>query len=70
MMESVKVAIISESAGNWPVYVGLGNGFFTQRNLNVNVVITRSSVKQMDDLKARGVRYRPSGRGSYHSGVR
>lgn len=49
-MEKVKVAIISESAGNWPVYVGLTKGFFTSEGIEPEITITRSSVKQMEEL--------------------
>lgn len=54
-LEKLKLAIISESAGNWPVYVGLEKNFFAAEGLDVEVVITRSSVKHMEDLKAGGV---------------
>lgn len=54
-LEDFKVAIISESAGNWPVYIGLEKGFFQAEGLKVEVVITRSSVKHLEDLKAGGV---------------
>lgn len=53
--EKLKLAIISESAGNWPVYVGLEKEFFAEEGLNLEVVITRSSVKHMEDLKAGGI---------------
>lgn len=54
-IQKFKVAIISESAGNWPVYVGLEKGFFVNEGLDVDVVFTRSSVKHLQDLKAGGV---------------
>lgn len=55
VLEKLKVAIISESAGNWPFYIGLEKKFFETEGLDVEVVFTRSSVKQMQDLKAGGV---------------
>lgn len=54
-LEKFRLAIISESAGNWPVYVGLEKNFFAGEGLDVEVVITRSSVKHMQDLIAGGV---------------
>ncbi len=54
-LEGFKVAIISESAGNWPVYVGLEKNFFEAEGLDVGVVFTRSSVKHLQELKSGGV---------------
>ncbi|KUO63056.1 MAG: hypothetical protein APF84_11045 [Gracilibacter sp. BRH_c7a] len=49
--DAFKVAIISESAGNWPVYIGLEKKYFEAEELDVEVVFTRSSVKHLQDLK-------------------
>lgn len=54
-LDKFKVAIISESAGNWPVYVGLEKEFFSAEGLNVELTFTRSSVKHLQDLKAGGI---------------
>lgn len=54
-LEGFKVAIISESAGNWPVYIGLEKKFFEAEGLDVEVIFTRSSVKHMQELKAGSV---------------
>ncbi len=54
-LQPFKVAIISESAGNWPVYVGLEKKFFETEGLEMEVVFTRSSVKQMQELKHGGI---------------
>ena len=51
-LESFKVAIISESAGNWPVYIGLEKKYFEAEGLEVEVIFTRSSVKHLQELKA------------------
>jgi ABC-type nitrate/sulfonate/bicarbonate transport system substrate-binding protein len=53
--QGFRVAIISESAGSWPVYVGLDKGFFEAEGLDVEVIFTRSSVKHLQDLKAGGI---------------
>ena len=50
--ERFKVAIISESAGNWPVYIGLEKRYFEAERLDVEVIFTRSSVKHLQELKA------------------
>ena len=49
-MEKLKLALISESAANWPVYAGLHKGLFAQQGIKVDLEITRSSVKQMEAL--------------------
>lgn len=51
-LEHFLVAIISEAAGNWPLYIGLEKKFFEAEGLNLEVVFTRSSVKHMQELKA------------------
>lgn len=53
--QKLRLAIISESAGNWPVYVGLEKGFFLAGGLDVEVAITRSSVKHLEALAAGGI---------------
>lgn len=50
MMEKLKLALISESAANWPLYAGLHKDLFAKQGIKVDVEITRSSVKQMEAL--------------------
>lgn len=48
--EPVRVAVISESASNWPLYVALAKGFFDTEGITVQVVVTRSSARQIEAL--------------------
>jgi len=50
-----KVAIISESAGNWPVYIGLDKKYFEDEGLDVKIIFTRSSVKHLQALEEGGI---------------
>lgn len=51
-LEEFKLAVISESAGSWPVYIGVEKKFFEAEGLALKVIFTRSSVKHMEELKA------------------
>ena len=50
--ESLRVAVISQSANNWPLFVAEEKGYFQREGLQVEVVITGDSVKQIDGLAA------------------
>jgi ABC-type nitrate/sulfonate/bicarbonate transport system substrate-binding protein len=50
----LNVAIISEGANTWPLYVALARGFFSREGLEVEVTLTGSSAKQLEDLCAGG----------------
>lgn len=50
----LKVAIISEGANTWPLYVAQAGGFFKREGLEVAVTLTGSSAKQLEELCAGG----------------
>ena len=47
---SVKVAVISQSANNWPLFVAEEKGFFQREGLQVEVVVSGDSGRQIDGL--------------------
>jgi ABC-type nitrate/sulfonate/bicarbonate transport system substrate-binding protein len=49
--ETVKLAVISESATSWPLYVAQDKGTFEAQGVTVNVTVTRSSTKQLQALE-------------------
>src|SRR3954468_15076780 len=50
--EALKVSVISQSAGNWPLFVAEEKGYFRRAGLQVEVVVTGDSAKQLDGLAA------------------
>ena len=48
--ETIKLAVISESASNWPLYVAQAKGLFEREGLTVQVAVTRSSAKQLEAM--------------------
>src|SRR5437588_11256879 len=50
--ESLRLAVISQSANNWPLSVAEEKGYFQREGLQVVVVVTGDSVKQIDGLAA------------------
>ena len=50
--EQLKVGVISQSAGNWPLFVAEEKGYFQREGLQVEVVMTGDSGKQIDGLAA------------------
>ncbi len=51
--QTVKLAVISESASNWPLYVAQARKLFEKEGLQVELTVTRSSARQLEAL-ARG----------------
>lgn len=50
--DSIKLALISEGIGSWPLYVAQGRQLFEREGIRVETTLTRSSAKQLEDLKA------------------
>lgn len=50
--ESLKVGVISQSANNWPLFVAEEKGFFQRAGLQVEVVVTGDSGRNIDGLAA------------------
>ena len=49
--EPVRLAVISESASNLPLYVAQAKGFFDKEGVAVQMAVTRSSAKQLEALQ-------------------
>jgi len=52
--QTVRLAIISEGVNTWPLYVAQEKKLFQKEGIEVEVTLTGSSVKQLDQLKAGG----------------
>jgi ABC-type nitrate/sulfonate/bicarbonate transport system substrate-binding protein len=52
--QAIRLAVISEGTNTWPLYVAEEEGFFTREGLQVEVTLTRSSARQLDELKKGG----------------
>jgi len=50
--ELLRVAVISQSANNWPLFVAEEKGYFQREGLQVEVIVTGDSGKQIDGLAA------------------
>lgn len=50
LVQTLRVGVISESANNWPMWVAEANGYFREEGLDVKVVVTGESIKQLDAL--------------------
>lgn len=48
--EALKVAVISQSANNWPLFVAEEKGFFSREGLQVEVAVSGDSGRQIDGL--------------------
>jgi ABC-type nitrate/sulfonate/bicarbonate transport system substrate-binding protein len=48
--QQLKVAVISQSANNWPLFVAEEKGFFSREGLQVEVVVSGDSGRQIDGL--------------------
>ncbi len=49
--QTIRLALISEGTNAWPLYVAEEEGFFKREGLQVEVTLTRSSVRQLEGLK-------------------
>ena len=50
LAETLRVAVISESANNWPLLVAEEKGYFSQEDLQVEMIVTGDSGRQLDGL--------------------
>ncbi|KJS84311.1 MAG: hypothetical protein JM58_11230 [Peptococcaceae bacterium BICA1-8] len=50
-MNKIRTAIISDSASNWPIYIGLEQDIFSKHGLEVEVTLTNSSKTQLEDME-------------------
>lgn len=50
LAETLRVGVISESANNWPLLVAEEKGYFSQEGLQVEVIVTGDSGRQLDGL--------------------
>ena len=48
--ESLKVGVISQSANNWPLFIADEKGFFQRAGLQVEVVVSGDSGRNIDGL--------------------
>lgn len=51
---NVSLAVISEGTSSWPLYVAEARGFFQRAGIHVDMTVTGSSVKQLEQLIAGG----------------
>ncbi|HEX2262130.1 MAG TPA: ABC transporter substrate-binding protein, partial [Candidatus Binatia bacterium] len=52
---NVRIALTAYSSSNWQIFAAVKRGFFKQENLNVEVIILRSSVIQTQALLANDI---------------
>ncbi len=50
----IRLAVISEGTSSWPLYVAEAHGLFSQAGIDVEMTVTGSSVKQLEQLIAGG----------------
>src|SRR5437773_503935 len=48
--ESLRVAVISQSANNWPLFVAEEKGYFQREGLQIEIVVRGDSGRQLDGL--------------------
>lgn len=48
--QAIRLALISEGVNAWPLYAAQDQGFFADAGLDVETILTRSSVKQLGEL--------------------
>ncbi len=52
--QAIRLAVISEGTNAWPLYIAQAEGFFKGEGLQVEVTVTGSSARQLDELKKGG----------------
>ena len=52
--QTIRLAVISEGTSSWPLYVAEARGFFARAGVAVEMTITGSSVKQLEQLVSGG----------------
>jgi ABC-type nitrate/sulfonate/bicarbonate transport system substrate-binding protein len=52
--QAIRLAVISEGTSSWPLYVAEARGLFAQAGVSVDMTVTGSSVKQLEQLIAGG----------------
>ena len=53
-LQPIRLAVISEGTSSWPLYVAEARGFFARAGVAVEMTITGSSVKQLEQLVSGG----------------
>jgi ABC-type nitrate/sulfonate/bicarbonate transport system substrate-binding protein len=53
-IQTIRLAVISEGTSSWPLYVAEARGLFARAGINVDMTVTGSSVKQLEQLIAGG----------------
>ena len=53
-LQTIRLAVISEGTSSWPLYVAEARGFFARAGVAVEMTITGSSVKQLEQLVSGG----------------
>jgi len=53
-LKDIRLAVISEGTSSWPLFVAEAQGFFKRAGVNVDMTVTGSSVKQLEQLSAGG----------------
>lgn len=52
--ENIRLAVISEGTSSWPLFVAEAQGFFKRAGVRVDMTVTGSSVRQLEQLSAGG----------------
>ena len=55
LAQTLKVGVISESANNWPLLVAEEKGYFRQEGLQVEMIVTGDSGRQIDGCWGEGI---------------
>ena len=52
--KNIRLAVISEGTSSWPLFVAEAKGFFKRAGVDVDMTVTGSSVRQLEQLSAGG----------------